>query len=330
MRPAEPAQQIQFTTWLAAAARRVRSLTPVASLTLIGIALGVVISSVAVQLVESRLTDLLLSQAAARASDQVALAIQERVSAADFASANSPDQLAEFHARLAPTLGRVRADGTGVLGVSLVSRDGTVVYADAPSREGRPMPSVDRPLLAAALSGRTGTAQQAISSRTDMESTAPFDSVLTVYVPVVVDGGIVGAYALDQAPLVLGPAGLLARVLGGVVLGLIFHLAARAVAAQHVRPSGPLRPRPDASVVDKRRQKATREEHGKNQTLTNREMEVLKLLATRSTYQEMAAHLVVSEETVRSHVKHVLHKLGQPSRTLAVVAALQGGLLDLP
>jgi DNA-binding CsgD family transcriptional regulator len=299
---------------LIAALQQIPLLSPVARLTFLGVAVGVAIPSIAVQLVESRVTDVLLSQATARASDQVQLAIQERVRPPDFTSSHSPDELADLHARLAPTLGRVRADGTGVLGVSLVARDGTVLYADTPSREGRPIASVDRPLLAAALSGQTAPARQSLSSTADAGLLGLFDSVLTVYIPVVLDGGIVGAYALEQAPVVLGPVGLLCCLLGGPVVGLIVHLAARAVADQQVRP----------------RQKLAADGHGKNPGLTHRELEVLRLLATGSTYQQMAAHLVVSEETVRTHVKHVLHKLGQPSRVLAVVAALQAGLLDLP
>lgn len=64
-------------------------------------------------------------------------------------------------------------------------------------------------------------------------------------------------------------------------------------------------------------------------SLTSREMEVLQLMATTHTYHDIAVQLVVSEETVRSHVKSVLHKLRQPDRTQAVVAAVRAGLLRL-
>ncbi len=63
--------------------------------------------------------------------------------------------------------------------------------------------------------------------------------------------------------------------------------------------------------------------------LSPRELEVLRLMATSHTYKEMAGQLIVSEETVRSHVKSILHKLGQPDRTRAVVSAVKAGLLDL-
>ena len=48
--------------------------------------------------------------------------------------------------------------------------------------------------------------------------------------------------------------------------------------------------------------------------LTRREMQVLRLLARDHTYRSIADELVVSEETVRTHVKSILHKLKQPDR----------------
>jgi DNA-binding NarL/FixJ family response regulator len=63
--------------------------------------------------------------------------------------------------------------------------------------------------------------------------------------------------------------------------------------------------------------------------LTPRECEVLRLMATSATYKEIALKLVISEETVRSHTKSVLTKLGQPNRTQAVLVALKEGLVDL-
>lgn len=63
--------------------------------------------------------------------------------------------------------------------------------------------------------------------------------------------------------------------------------------------------------------------------LTPREMEVLHLLATSATYKEIGGMLAISEETVRSHAKGILSKLRQPNRTMAVVAALKMGLMEL-
>lgn len=64
-------------------------------------------------------------------------------------------------------------------------------------------------------------------------------------------------------------------------------------------------------------------------SLTPRECQVLQLMATSATYREIATHLVISEETVRSHTKSILTKLGQPNRTLAVLVALKEGLVSL-
>jgi DNA-binding NarL/FixJ family response regulator len=55
--------------------------------------------------------------------------------------------------------------------------------------------------------------------------------------------------------------------------------------------------------------------------LTAREWEVLDLMSEGSTTDEMAAAFVVSSDTVRSHIKHILHKLGVNSRAEAVAAA---------
>jgi DNA-binding NarL/FixJ family response regulator len=63
--------------------------------------------------------------------------------------------------------------------------------------------------------------------------------------------------------------------------------------------------------------------------LTPRELEVLKLLSTSRSNKEIAEVLVVTEETVRSHTKSILHKLGQPNRTQAVLAALRMHLIEL-
>lgn len=64
--------------------------------------------------------------------------------------------------------------------------------------------------------------------------------------------------------------------------------------------------------------------------LTPRELEVLRLMATASTYREIAEQLFVSEETIRSHAKRILSKLQQPNRAQAVLAAVRAGILDLP
>jgi DNA-binding NarL/FixJ family response regulator len=70
-------------------------------------------------------------------------------------------------------------------------------------------------------------------------------------------------------------------------------------------------------------------QHHSPVSLTPREREVLEWMATPNTYKQIASELCVGEETVRSHAKNILEKLGQPNRAQAVLAAVRMGLIEL-
>jgi len=64
--------------------------------------------------------------------------------------------------------------------------------------------------------------------------------------------------------------------------------------------------------------------------LTERETDVLRLLAQGMSNQEIAQTLIIGEQTVKSHVSHILAKLGVPSRTQAALYAIRVGLAPSP
>lgn len=69
--------------------------------------------------------------------------------------------------------------------------------------------------------------------------------------------------------------------------------------------------------------------HSAAPSLTKRELEVLERMATPNTYRQIAGQLNVSEETIRSHAKSILDKMGQPNRAQAVLAAMRLGLIAM-
>jgi len=62
-------------------------------------------------------------------------------------------------------------------------------------------------------------------------------------------------------------------------------------------------------------------------TLTDRETQVLSLLAQGKSNKEIASYLQIAEDTVKSHIRHILTKLGVQSRTQAVILAIRQGLV---
>ncbi|WP_067606733.1 response regulator [Nocardiopsis listeri] len=64
-------------------------------------------------------------------------------------------------------------------------------------------------------------------------------------------------------------------------------------------------------------------------SLSDRELEILRLIADGSTNRGAAARLFISEATVKTHVLHIYAKLGVNDRAAAVAAGFRRGLLDV-
>lgn len=66
---------------------------------------------------------------------------------------------------------------------------------------------------------------------------------------------------------------------------------------------------------------------GSQQTLSQRELDVLKLVVDGLSNQEIADRLVVSVETVKTHMRHIMEKMAVSDRTQAAVKAMREGLV---
>ena len=118
-----------------------------------------------------------------------------------------------------------------------------------------------------------------------------------------------------------------ADILGAIEAGAVGYLlkdappeelvaAVRSVATGDAAPMSP--------VV--RERLATRERMPRS-SLTPRELEVLQLVAAGSSNREIGEELMLSEATVKSHLVHIYDKMGVRSRTSAVAAARELGVL---
>ncbi|MBD2248660.1 response regulator transcription factor [Nostoc sp. FACHB-888] len=66
-----------------------------------------------------------------------------------------------------------------------------------------------------------------------------------------------------------------------------------------------------------------------NPELSERELEVLRLMAQGMGNQEIGTALIIGESTVKSHINRILSKLGVSDRTQAVIAAVKRGIVSL-
>jgi DNA-binding NarL/FixJ family response regulator len=70
-------------------------------------------------------------------------------------------------------------------------------------------------------------------------------------------------------------------------------------------------------------------EHVDGDVLSEREVEVLKQVAEGNRNRDIGARLAISEDTVKSHLRHILEKLNAKDRTEAVAIGLRRGIIHL-
>ena len=208
-------------------------------------------------------------------------------------------------------LARAREDGSGIIRVNLFARDGTVLYSDLASLRGRMISPLTDTLVRGALAGSPGAALVSLDNPETDDLLADYGSALEASAPLIVNGEVVGVYELFQDP---APINALRTPVWGTaaMLGVAFFVLVRVAARQLLRLQTTPAPKPRRLVES---------------NLTRREIQVLDLLAQGCTYRSIGDRLVISEETVRTHVKSILHKFGEPNRAGAVAAARRAGLL---
>jgi LuxR family transcriptional regulator, maltose regulon positive regulatory protein len=185
----------------------------------------------------------------------------------------------------------------------------------AQGRPDRALVLLDRLYAAAAAQDRVGSLVEIGALRAlalaDCDRDADAVNVLAGALTLACPRGYVRVFADEGPPM----AALLARLIAAqrsgsgfgavaeVPLGCLARLQ-RALGAQGVAPK--------ADLVEQ---------------LTSRELEVLEMLAAGASNQAIASQLVVTLDTVKKHVSHVLSKLGAANRTEAVARARELGLI---
>jgi len=70
-------------------------------------------------------------------------------------------------------------------------------------------------------------------------------------------------------------------------------------------------------------------EHMSDESLTTREIEVLRQIAEGNRNRDIGEKLFITEETVKVHIKHIMEKLGANDRTQAIAIAIRRGIIHL-
>lgn len=69
-------------------------------------------------------------------------------------------------------------------------------------------------------------------------------------------------------------------------------------------------------------------EHATDDALTDGEVDVLRLIAAGNANKQIAAHLLITEDTVKGRIKNILSKLGAHDRTQAAIIGLKRGIIE--
>ena len=184
---------------------------------IVGLTVGLLVAGVLAWFIEAQLTDILLSAVAARAADQVDhLGLTGYVTAEDFAVPHSPERLASIATRLDPIFADMRDDGSGVIRLQMFALDGTVLYADLPSKRGDTFDFTTDDHFLAAVQGHIENEVSNLDGPENRELQDAFHQALEVYVPVDIGGQVVGVYEMYQD---LGPARAVRPLVWGATLG---------------------------------------------------------------------------------------------------------------
>lgn len=193
----------------------------------------------------------------------------------------------------------------------------------AKDRPGRALALLERLLSAAVSQGRTGSvielrALQALALAAGGDEPGAVETLseaLRLACPL----GYVRVFADEGPPLraLLGRLVAAERAGQATALGVPLDCLARILRAFEPEQTAPPSGRRGSAAVP-----------GLVEQLTRRELEVLALLAAGAANQRIADELVVTLDTVKKHVSHVMDKLGAGNRTEAVARARQLGLIS--
>ena len=172
-------------------------------------------TAAAAWLIDNRMTEWALARSTTHATSQMELVLASRTQPLDFEPPHPPAKREQVTATLRPALERLRSQNSYLLIAEVFARDGTLIYSDLSSGDGRSGASAASPPLVAALEGQVG---RSILPTTSADGARPSDT-LEIFAPYVLEGRVVGAYRVIYG---LGFLSSIRPLIWGiVVLGLL-------------------------------------------------------------------------------------------------------------